>query len=84
MVMRNNLNKFTKWLSKNRQKRHLFLSDGWGAGGLPLTKEKLKLDKLILKLIETSQEKSNKKNDSKKQQNQRFYKWTIPGLFGEI
>jgi len=70
------------WYKQNQiEKRHLFLSDGWGPGGRSLPVEKAKPTKSNFTTVK--EVKKPQKNDQK---DQKYYalKWSIPGLFGEI
>lgn len=79
----NSLLDILDWLKQDRlQKRHLFLSDGWGAGGRPMA-IKPKSNRNKLQTLKEVKIKPNK-NDLKKQQRYYTLKWSIPGLFGEF
>lgn len=79
---------------KQEQKRHLFLSDGWGPGGRTLAiasknrsgkngnqqQPQLKQQNIVNEVANVKQ-----KNDAKSQKQQlQHYKWAIPGLFGQF
>lgn len=82
------------------QKRHLFLSDGWGPGGRTLgalgskNKEKnlqlqqktipLKQQKTVLASEVSNNKKTKQTNSSKSQRHTYALKWSIPGLFGQF
>lgn len=68
------------------QKRHLFLSDGWGAGGRPLTMAKVRQGGKKNRQLSSKIQVAEKIKDAKNSKNLRYntLKWSIPGLFGQF
>ena len=73
--------------SDRLHKRHLFLSDGWGPGGRPLSIGKVRpagnRSQRPNKVNIAEQRKTSTKNDAKSQKYNTI-KWSIPGLFGQF
>ena len=70
-------------IGNQKQKKHLFISDGWGPGGI-----KLKFpgeNKSPDVENENNRKTNNVQTNSKKKNKQNYrFTWHIPGLFGEI
>lgn len=66
------------------QKRHLFLSDGWGAGGRPLTIAKVRQGGKKNRQLSLQMAEQIKKEKNSKKLRYNTLKWSIPGLFGQF